>query len=112
MHVTRGLRQALALICGAAAVALATAGLWWVLQDGGFRVKVAIALVVIAGLIALTGGTALNRGGTAEMRVLLGTGPDHEEPTTGAGLTGVGVFLFVSLPLFVAGGLLYGTGTG
>jgi hypothetical protein len=81
-----------------------------VLQDGGFRVKAAVALLVIAGLIALTGGNALNRSGTAEMRVLLGTGPDHEEPATGAGLTSVGVFLFVSLPLFVAGGLLYGTG--
>jgi hypothetical protein len=110
MHIARGLRQALVLICGAVLVALAAGGLWWALQDGGFRVKVAVAMLVVAGLIALTGGNALNRSGTAEMRVLLGTGPDHEDPTTGAALTGVGIFLFVSLPLFVAGGLLYGTG--
>jgi hypothetical protein len=110
MDVVRGLRQALVLVCGAVLLALAAGGLWWVLQDGGFRVKVAVALLVVAGLIALTGGNALNRSGTAEMRVLLGTGPDHEEPTTGTGLTGVGIFLFVSLPLFVAGGLLYGSG--
>jgi hypothetical protein len=44
------------------------------------------------------------------MRVLMGSGPDHENPSTGGALTGVGIFLFVSLPLFVAGGLLYGSG--
>jgi hypothetical protein len=110
MHVARGLRQALILLCGSALAALGAGALWWALQDGGFRAKVAVALLIIAGLIALTGGNALNRSGTAEMRVLLGTGPDHEDPTTGAGLTGVGIFLFVSLPLFVTGGLLYGSG--
>ena len=110
MHVARGLRQAFLLICGSALVAVAAATLWWALQDGGFRVKVAIALLVVAGLIALTGSNALNRSGTADMRVLLGAGPDHEDPTTGAALTGVGIFLFVSLPLFVVGGLLSGSG--
>jgi hypothetical protein len=110
MHVTRGLRQAVLLICASAVIAVAVAGLWWALQDGGFRVKVAVALLVVAGLIALTGGNALNRSGTAESRVLLGTGPDHEDPTAGGALTNVGIFLFVSLPLFVVGGLLYGTG--
>ena len=42
--------------------------------------------------------------------MLLGTGLDHEDPGTGAGLTGVGFFLFVAPSLFLAGGLLYGTG--
>jgi hypothetical protein len=65
---------------------------------------------LVAGLIALTGGNALNRSGTAETRVLLGTGPDHEDPTTGGALTSVGICLFVAPPLFVAGGLLYGSG--
>ncbi len=110
MGVARGLRQAFLLICIAALVAVAAATLWWVLQGGGYRVKVAIALLVFAALIALSGGNALNRTGTAESRALLGTGPDHEDPTAGGALTNVGIFLFVSLPLFVIGGLLYGTG--
>jgi hypothetical protein len=38
-----------------------------------------------------------------------GMGPDREEPYTGEGLTGLGVFLFVSLPLFIAGGVLFGS---
>jgi hypothetical protein len=110
MYVVRGLRQAFLLICASGGVAVAVAGLWWALQDGGFRVKVAIALLVIAGLLAISGGNVLNRTGTAETRVLLGTGPDHEDPTSGGALTNVGIFLFVAVPLFVAGGLLYGTG--
>jgi len=110
MYVARGLRQAFLLICASLGVALAVAGIWWALQHGGFRVKVAIVLLVIAGLIAISGGNALNRTGTAESRVLLGTGPDHEDPTSGGALTNVGIFLFVAVPLFVAGGLLYGTG--
>ena len=110
MHLARGVRQALLLVCGSALVAVAAAGVWWTVQDGGFRVKVAVALLVVAGLVALTGSNALNRSRTAEMRVLLGAGPDHEDPTAGAALTNLGIFLFVSLPLFAVGGLLYGTG--
>ena len=37
-------------------------------------------------------------------------GPDREELDTEPGPTAVGVFLFVSLPLFVVGGVLFGTG--
>lgn len=110
MHVVRGLRQALVLLCGCAMVALAGSGLWWVLQGGGFRAKFGIALLVVAGLLALTGGNAFSRSGTLEMNALMGMGPDHEDPSTGAGLTGVGIFLFVALPLFVIGGLLYDSG--
>ena len=110
MYVTRGLRQAFLLIVASVGVSLAVAGIWWALQDGGFRVKIAIALLVVAGLIALTGSNAINRSRTAETRVLLGSGPDHEDPTSGGALTNVGIFLFVAVPLFVAGGLLYGTG--
>jgi hypothetical protein len=110
MHVARGLRQAFLLICALTALAVAVASIWWALQDGGFRVKLAIALLVIAGLLAITGGNMLNRTGTAETRVLLGTGPDHEDPTIGGALTNMGLFLFVALPLFAVGGLLYGTG--
>jgi hypothetical protein len=40
---------------------------------------------------------------TNDERALLGRGTDRERPDSGEGLTGLGVFLFVSLPLFIAG---------
>jgi hypothetical protein len=45
-----------------------------------------------------------------DARAFLGMGLDNSEKDTGAGLTGVGIFLFVSLPLFVVGLVLFGTG--
>jgi hypothetical protein len=109
MHVVQGLRQALVLIVALAVLACAVAGVWTAVAGGGFRVKVAIALLAIAVVISVTGNGVLTRSGTAEMNALLGRGPDHEEPAAGGRLTGVGVFLFVGVPLFVAGGLLFGT---
>jgi hypothetical protein len=93
-----------------AVVAVVAGGVWFALQGGGFRVKVAIVLIVVAGVLSVTGGTVLSRAGTSDVRAFLGQGPDREEPDTGEGLTGVGIFLFVSLPLFLAGGLLFGSG--
>ncbi len=108
--VVRGLRQALVMLIFSAAAALVAAGLWSTVQGGGFRSKAGIALMAIAGLISLTGGTAFSRAATLETRAFLGMGPDFEEPATGEGLTALGVFLFVSLPLFIVGGLLLGPG--
>ncbi len=93
-----------------AVVALVVAGLWFLLHGGGLRSKVGIAVMVIAGLISLTGGTAFFRAADNDERAFLGMGPDREEPDTGEGLTGLGVLLFVSLPLFIAGGVLFGSG--
>ena len=109
-NIVRGLRQALVTLIFSALAALVVAGLWWALQGGGFRSKVGIASMVIAGLISLTGGTAFSRAADYEERAFLGMGPDRDEPDTGGGLTGLGIFLFVSLPLFLAGGVLYGSG--
>jgi hypothetical protein len=110
MHVVRGLRQALVMVLGAAVLGLVGAGLWTAWQGGEFRRALALALVILAGVLALTGGTALSRGGTNDINAFFGRGPEREEPITGDSLTSVGVFLFVSVPLFVLGGLLYGTG--
>jgi hypothetical protein len=108
--VVRGLRQALVMLFCSAVVALVVAGLWFALRGGGLRSKVAIAVMVIAALISLTGGTAFTRAADNDERAFFGLGPDREEPYTGEGLTGMGVFLFVSLPLFIAGGVLFGSG--
>jgi hypothetical protein len=110
MHVVRGLRQALLMMVGSAVLALAGAGLWTGWQGGEFRRAAAIALLVVAGIISFTGGTVASRGITSETYAFLGWGPDREEPATGDALTAVGVFLFVAVPLFLVGGLLYGSG--
>ncbi len=93
-----------------AVVALVVAGLWSAVRGGEFRSTVGIATMVIAALISLTGGTAMSRAATNDERAFLGMGPDREDPGTGEGLTGLGVFLFVSLPLFIAGGVLFDLG--
>lgn len=110
MHVIRGLRQALVMAIAAAVVALAAGGLWSTVQGSGFRVPFAVALMTIGGVLSLGGSSVFTRAETSDVRAFLGQGPDREEPGTGENLTGVGVFLFVALPLFVAGLLLYGSG--
>jgi hypothetical protein len=111
VHVVRGLRQAALLLLLAAVVALIGAGAWTVVRDEGFRVPFAVALMLIGALIGVTSGTELSREGTNDARAFLGLGgPHREELPTGEGLTGVGIFLFVAVPLLVAGLVLYGTG--
>ncbi len=74
--VVRGLRQALVMLLYSAVAALVAGGLWWALQGGGFRPKVGIALLVVAGLISLTGGTAFSRPRTTSSEPLgMGGGP-------------------------------------
>ncbi|SDN96330.1 hypothetical protein [Geodermatophilus sp. DSM 45219] len=108
--VARGLWTALVLLAVAAAVALAAAGIWLAVQGGEFRTKVALSLIVVAALISLTGGTTFTRAADNDTRAFLGWGPDREEPGSGSALTALGVFLFVSLPLFIGGLVLFGSG--
>lgn len=91
-----------------AAVALLAAGVWWAVGETDYRRAAGICLMAAAGLLALTGGSVLSRASTSDARAFLGRGPDREDPASGEGLTAVGVFLFVSLPLFVAGLVVFG----
>ena len=110
MHVVRGLKQALLMLIIAVALALAGAGVWAALNEDGFRVPFAVALMVLGGLLCLTGGTVVARAESNDVFAFLGRGPDREVTGQGESLAPVGVFLFVSLPLLVAGLVLYGTG--
>jgi hypothetical protein len=94
----------------ATAVSLGAAGVWSWVGDGGLRQSFGVILMVLGGLLALTGGNALSRASTSDTYAFLGRGPDQEDPNSGEGLTPVGVFLLVSLPLLVLGLALYGTG--
>ncbi len=110
MHVLRGLRQALVMLAVAVAVALIGAGVWTAVSGDGFRVPFAFSLMVLGGLLCLTGGTVVTRAESNDALAFLGRGPDREVTGEGEALAPVGVFLFVSLPLLAAGLLLYGTG--
>ncbi len=96
------------MLLAGAAVALVVAGAWWGIGDVAFRRTTGIALMAVAGVLALTGGSAISRATTRDARAFLGRGPDREDPGSGDGLTAAGVFLLVSLPLLVAGLVVLG----
>jgi hypothetical protein len=89
------------------AVASGVAGVWSAASNSGFWAKAGLVLMVIAGLLVFTGTMAFSRAETTRARAFLGQGPEAQGRDTGQGLTGVGVFLFVALPLFVLGAVLF-----
>ena len=110
MYALRGLRQAGLMIAACAAVAFAVAVLAMVVWAADLRAIFGISMMVIAALLAATGGNALSRANGADGRALMGLAPENDDPSSGSALAPVGVFLFVCLPLFVIGGFAYGTG--
>jgi hypothetical protein len=106
----RGLRQAVVLLGASVAGSAAAAGLWTAFTGDGYRVAFAVALMLVGALLGLSGGTAFSRAGSMDTFAFLGMGPENDEHESGEGLTNLGIFLFVGLPMLVAGGLLYGTG--
>ena len=90
--------------------ALVAAGVWSAVTDDGVRVPFAVALMAIGGVLSLGGSSVFSRAETNDVRAFFGLGSDRDEPGTVDDLTAVGVFLFVSLPLFVAGLVLFGSG--
>jgi hypothetical protein len=106
MTVLRGLREAaLLFVVIGAVVALAT--MIWVAVDGGdYVARLGIGLVVAGGLIGMTGDLTLSRISMLGARATFGAAPERETAGGGRVLTGVGIFLFVGLPLMVVGVLL------
>ena len=98
------------MLAVAVVVGLVAAALWVLIKGGGFRVPFAVALMAMGALLALSGGSAISRAGSMDTFAFLGQGPEHEDALSGAGLTNVGIFLFVALPLLLAGLALFGRG--
>ncbi|MEV0156742.1 hypothetical protein AB0H57_23850 [Micromonospora sp. NPDC050686] len=108
MTVLRGLREALVLIVIVAALAALGVGVWGAVSGGGFVHRFGITLVVLALLLGITGDLTLSRIGMLDARTTFGLPPEREDGGGGRVLTGVGVFLFVSIPLLVVGAMLAG----
>jgi hypothetical protein len=105
-HITRGLRQALAILAGAVLVGLAAAAVWAGVAGGPFVDRLGISLLILAGLLTLVGGSLIARLNTSEARAFLGKAPEGDQADLASGLGPVGVFLFIAVPLAVAGLIL------
>ncbi|MEU7654492.1 hypothetical protein AB0C41_21020 [Micromonospora taraxaci] len=106
MTVLRGLREAVLLFVVIGAL-VAVAAMIWVAVDGGDYVgRPGIGLVVVGGLIGMTGDLTLSRISMLGARATFGAAPEQETADGGRVLTGVGIFPFVGLPLIVVGVLL------
>ncbi|MEH1165924.1 hypothetical protein V6V47_11120 [Micromonospora sp. CPCC 205539] len=106
MTVVRGLREALMLFVIAAVVVAVAAGVWVAVAGGDYVVRLGMALMVVGALLGVTGDLTLSRIGMMGPRATFGVAPEREEAGGGRVLTGVGIFLFVGLPLIVVGALL------
>jgi hypothetical protein len=107
MTALKGLLEALVLVVIAAVAAAVAAGMWTAAGDGTFVSRFGICLVGAGALVAVTGGLGFTRMGSADAYAWLGKGPERQTGDGGGRvLTGIGIFLFVTLPLVIAGGLL------
>ena len=75
-----------------------------------YRLALAVALMAIGALLALTGSNVITRTGSMDTFAFLGMAPESQDPDAGEGLTSIGVFLFVALPLLVIGMALFDRG--
>lgn len=106
MTVVRGLREALVLFVIAVLVVAAAVALWVAVAGGDYTSRLGVALIVVGALFGVTGDLTLSRMAMLGPRATFGVAPEREEAGGGRVLTGVGIFLFVGLPLILAGVLL------
>ncbi|MFC4020084.1 hypothetical protein ACFOW4_19355 [Micromonospora sp. GCM10011542] len=106
MTVVRGLREALLLFVIALVLVALAAAIWVAVAGGDFVGRLGIALMVVGALLGVTGDLTLSRIGMLGARSTFGVAPEREEAGGGRVLTGVGIFLFVGLPLMLVGILL------
>ncbi|MEV4695149.1 hypothetical protein AB0K27_29030 [Micromonospora echinospora] len=104
--VVRGLREALVLFLIAAVVIAVAVGIWVAVGGGNFVHRLGVAFMLVGAVIGMTGDLTLSRIGMLPARSAFGLAPEREDGDGGRVLTGVGIFLFVSVPLIVVGALL------
>jgi hypothetical protein len=106
MTALKGLLEAAVLLVIAAVAAAVIAGVWLAFGGGDFTTRFGISMAIVGALLAATGGVAFSRAGSATGFAWLGRGPERGDAGGGRVLTNVGIFLFVAVPLIVAGALL------
>ncbi|KAB1917678.1 hypothetical protein F8280_29215 [Micromonospora noduli] len=106
MTIVRGLREALLLFVIAGVLVAVAAGIWVAVAGGEYTTRLGIALIVVGGLLGVTGDLTMSRIGMLGPRAIFGAAGERETAGSGRVLTGVGIFLFVGLPLIVVGVLL------
>ncbi|MFI2711073.1 hypothetical protein ACH495_13190 [Micromonospora sp. NPDC018662] len=104
--VVRGLREALVLFVIAVVAITVAVGIWVAVAGGDFVHRVGVAFLLVGAVIGMTGDLTLSRIGMLPARSTFGLAPEREDAGGGRVLTGVGIFLFVSVPLIVVGVLL------
>ncbi|SBT39764.1 hypothetical protein [Micromonospora auratinigra] len=104
--VIRGLREALVLFVVAAVVIGVAVGVWVAVSGGDFTHRLGVAFLLVGAVLGMTGDLTLSRIGMLPARSSFGLAPEREDAGGGRVLTGVGIFLFVSLPLIAVGVLL------
>jgi hypothetical protein len=108
MTVIRGLREALVLFVIAVVLIAASVGVWVAVSGGDFTHRLGVACLVVGALLGMTGDLTLSRIETMPARSVFGLAPEREGAGGGRVLTGVGIFLFVAVPLIAVGILLVG----
>jgi hypothetical protein len=103
MTVLRGLWEAAVLLVIALVVVAVAAGVWVAVSGGDFVDRLGVALIAVGALLGVTNDLTLSRIGMLDARSAFGLPPEQDSAGGGRVLTGVGVFLFVGLPLVVAG---------
>ncbi|MEU9739312.1 hypothetical protein AB0E12_08985 [Micromonospora chersina] len=104
--VIRGLREALVLFLIAVVMIAIAVGVWVGLSGGDFVHRLGVAFMLVGAVIGMTGDLTLSRIGMLPARSTFGLAPEREDGGGGRVLTGVGIFLFVSVPLIAVGVLL------
>ncbi|MFU8871549.1 hypothetical protein [Micromonospora sp. SL4-19] len=104
--VIRGLREALVLFLVAVVAIGAMVGIWVAVSGGDFTHRLGVAFMLVGAVIGMTGDLTLSRIGMLDARSAFGLAPEREDAGGGRVLTGVGIFLFVSVPLIALGVLL------
>jgi hypothetical protein len=109
--VKRGLLQAGVLLVVAVVLSQLVATIWTALWGGSYVQHMGVSMSVIGLLVGFIGGDMVwSRLQSADERAFLGFGPERFDFEEGEGLTTVGRFMLVGMPLFVAGLLLVWVG--
>ncbi|MFR9777877.1 hypothetical protein ACL02O_17725 [Micromonospora sp. MS34] len=104
--VIKGLREALVLFAIAVVAVGVAVGVWVAVSGGEFTHRLGVAFMLVGALLGMTGDLTLSRIGMLGARSTFGLAPEREDAGGGRVLTGIGIFLFVSVPLIVVGFLL------